>query len=84
MLEKVKGRLHRWEGSTIFMGGRITLIKTVLAAMPLNNLSVSKLPRAVEKQFISLFGRFLWGGKDGERKMARDGNSCSNQWKKEA
>lgn len=70
VVDKVKKRLGRWEGNTVSMAGRITLIKSVLAALPLYNLSFLKLPRTIEKQLISLFSQFLWGGKEGVRMVA--------------
>lgn len=70
VVDNVKMRLRKWEGTTASMGGRITLIKSVLAALPLYNLSFLKLPRTIEKHLISLFSQFLWGGKEGERKVA--------------
>lgn len=51
-------------------GGRLTVIKSVLSAIPLYNLSFLRLPKSVEKCLTFLFCRFLWEGTEGERKLA--------------
>lgn len=51
-------------------GGRLTVIKSVLSAIPLYNLSFLRLPKSVEKCLTFLFCRFLWEGSEGERKLA--------------
>lgn len=69
-IEKMKKRLSRWRADSMSMGGRITIIKSVLSAIPVYNLSLMKLPKTVEKNLVSLFRNFLWGGKEGEYKMS--------------
>lgn len=68
-LEKVRRILNSWEASSISMGRRLTLIKSMLSAIPLYNLSISRLPRGVEKQWNSLFSYFCGGVKEGEKKL---------------
>lgn len=52
------------------MGRRITIVKSILFALPVYNLSFLKLPRLIENQLKSAQCRFLWGGKEGIRKLA--------------
>lgn len=70
VMDRVKGRLSKWEASSLSMGGRLTIIKLILSAIPIYNLSFSWLPKLVERCLISLFRRFLWGGKGEENKLA--------------
>jgi len=44
------------------MGGRITLINSVLAALPIYLLSFFKIPKKVVHKIVSIQRKFLWGG----------------------
>lgn len=50
IVDKIKGRLCKWEPSSLSMGGRLTIIKSILSAMPIYHLSFSRLPKSVEKK----------------------------------
>lgn len=80
VLDKVSSKLGRWDSKSISMGGRITIIKSILSAIPLYNLSFSRLPKMVEKQLKSRFCQFLWRWKDGEKNVAWVGweNICKS------
>lgn len=58
VVEKVQWRLRKWDAKKISMGGIITVIKSVikfiLTAMPLYNLSFLPLPKAVDKLLRAL------------------------------
>lgn len=84
-VEKVRGRLNRWEVGSLSMGGRITLIKSVLTALPIYNLAFSRLPKTVEKMIKSLFCNFLWGGarRDIIGQLGLGGIIFVTQWKEE-
>lgn len=68
--EKIMGRLIKWESLHLSMGGRVTVVKSILTSIPLYTLSHLRLPKRMEKKFQSLQGQFLWGGKAGESKIA--------------
>jgi hypothetical protein len=51
------------------MGGRITLINSVLASMPLYFFSFYKAPNCVIKQLVRIQRNFLWGGGLVEKKL---------------
>lgn len=51
------------------MAERITVIKSIIAAMPVYGMSVIPLPKKVRDQIIGLQSNFLWEGNVGERKM---------------
>lgn len=52
------------------MGGRITLINSVLASLPLYYFSFFKAPKKVIKEMVRTQRNFLWGGSEDVQKMA--------------
>lgn len=49
---------------------RMTIINSVLSAMPINTMSFLPIPKTVVKQLQSLQCNFLWGGDDNRKKLA--------------
>nr|GEU64911.1 putative RNA-directed DNA polymerase, eukaryota, reverse transcriptase zinc-binding domain protein [Tanacetum cinerariifolium] len=69
VIEKVVSRLSKWKIQTLSSGGRLTLIKSVLNALPLYYMSLFKAPKAILKAIESLRSNLFNGvSKDG-RKM---------------
>ncbi|KAJ9697654.1 hypothetical protein PVL29_006993 [Vitis rotundifolia] len=66
--EKVRRRLALWKRQYISKGGRITLIKSTMASMPLYQMSLFRLPNSVARRLEKLQRGFLWGGGNLERK----------------
>lgn len=50
------------------LGGRHTLVNSVLSAVPLYTLSVYKIPNTLVKQIDQIRCRFLWQGTDRNKK----------------
>ncbi|GJS94182.1 RNA-directed DNA polymerase, eukaryota [Tanacetum coccineum] len=46
-IQKVRTRLSKWKFKTLSIGGRLTLLKSVLGAVPIYNLSIYKAPKRV-------------------------------------
>ncbi|GJW41622.1 RNA-directed DNA polymerase, eukaryota [Tanacetum coccineum] len=67
--EKVSSRLSKWKIQTLSSGGRLTLIKSVLNALPLYYMSLFKAPTAVLKVLESLRSNFFNGSVKEDRKM---------------
>ena len=67
--EKMRRRLAQWKRQYISKGGRITLIKSTLASMPIYNLSLFRMPKIVAKRLEKLQRDFLWEGGSLERKV---------------
>lgn len=61
MLDMVKKKLYRWKGKTIFMTGRVTLIKAIISSMCLYLLSLFNIPKVVCNEFNKIQPQFLWG-----------------------
>ncbi|GJW76620.1 RNA-directed DNA polymerase, eukaryota [Tanacetum coccineum] len=67
---KVLARLSRWKMRTLSIGGRLTLIKSVLGSMPLFHMSIFKVPSSVLKRLESIRSRFFRGHDIGSNKAA--------------
>lgn len=70
MVKKIRDRLSTWMNRQLSMGGRITLVNSILASLPLYYLSFFKAPKKVLKEMVQISRNFLWGGRDEVQKMA--------------
>ncbi|XP_057779509.1 uncharacterized protein LOC130998093 [Salvia miltiorrhiza] len=62
LIEKVSNKVASWKKRHLSLAGRITLVKSVLQSIPVYQLSLAFIPKAVIKELNSLFSKFLWGG----------------------
>ena len=69
VVETIRSRLQSWKAKTLSMGGRLTLIKSVLSSLPIYYLSLYKAPVAVIEQIERIMRGFLWAGASEERRM---------------
>jgi hypothetical protein len=69
VLELIQRRLASWKNKYVSLGGRVVLLNSVLAAIPIFYLSVFKMPVGVWKKLVRLQRRFLWGGSAGASKI---------------
>ncbi|KAL6321191.1 hypothetical protein AAG906_015535 [Vitis piasezkii] len=61
--ERMKKRLALWKRQFISKGeGRITLIRSTLASMPIYLMSLMRIPRVVRLRLEKIQRDFLWGG----------------------
>ncbi|RVW12842.1 putative ribonuclease H protein [Vitis vinifera] len=67
--ERVRRRLALWKRQFISKGGRITLIKSTLASIPIYQMSLFRMPKIVVRRLEKLQRDFLWGGGNMERKI---------------
>ena len=67
--EKVRRRLALWKRQYISKGGRITLIKSTLASMPIYQMSIIHMPKSVAKRVEKTQRDFLRGGGNLEGKV---------------
>ncbi|XP_021826059.1 uncharacterized protein LOC110766949 [Prunus avium] len=61
VIAKVQKRLASWKHHTLSMAGRITLLQSVTAAIPLYTMQTVKLPVSVCDRLDQLNRNFLWG-----------------------
>ncbi|KAJ9680648.1 hypothetical protein PVL29_019845 [Vitis rotundifolia] len=60
--ERVRRRLALWKRQYISKGGRITLIKSTLASIPMYQMSIFRMPKIVAKRIKKIQRDFLLGG----------------------
>ncbi|GJU97659.1 RNA-directed DNA polymerase, eukaryota, reverse transcriptase zinc-binding domain protein [Tanacetum coccineum] len=57
----IVARLSRWKMQTLSIGGRFTLIKSVLGSIPIYHMSLFRVPIQVLRKMESIRGRFFNG-----------------------
>ncbi|XP_058759359.1 uncharacterized protein LOC131632631 [Vicia villosa] len=60
LLSKMKNRLKGWMNRSFNLGGRITLLKSVLCSLTIFTMSFYRMPKKVVKIFKALQSKFLW------------------------
>lgn len=64
ILEKIRRKLASWKGMWLSLGGRITLIKSSLAKLPLYFMSMFLILKGIIEKIIKIQRNFLWSGSD--------------------
>nr|GEW14562.1 RNA-directed DNA polymerase, eukaryota [Tanacetum cinerariifolium] len=62
LLDIIRTRLSKWKVKTIFVGGKLTLLKLVLGAVPIYNMSIYKTPKGVLHEMEMLLFRKVGNG----------------------
>ena len=68
-LGKLKARLSNWKLKTLSVGGRLTLLKSVLGSTPIYHRSLYKVPKSVLHSMVSIRMNFFNGTQGDERKI---------------
>ena len=69
MYNAVVARILSWKNQLLSVGGRIVLVQSVLASMPIHLLVAASPPQGVMGAVERLFADFLWGPSDGGSKL---------------
>ncbi|GKB76698.1 RNA-directed DNA polymerase, eukaryota [Tanacetum coccineum] len=69
-IHKLRSRLSKWKVKTLSVGGRLTLLKSVLGASPIYNLSIYKAPITVLKEMERIRSNFFKGSDSNDRKIS--------------
>lgn len=65
VVERVHKRLSGWKGMLLSKGGKMTMIKSVLASLPTYFMSLFVISSSMASEIEKCQRRFLWGkGKD--------------------
>ncbi|GKA73932.1 RNA-directed DNA polymerase, eukaryota [Tanacetum coccineum] len=70
IVEKVKSRLSKWKSKTLSIGGRLTLLKSVLGSIPVFHMSIFKVPSKVLHILESIRSHFFNGHDPGSKKAS--------------
>nr|GEW74325.1 RNA-directed DNA polymerase, eukaryota [Tanacetum cinerariifolium] len=69
IIQKIQARLSKWKGKTLSVGGRLTLLKSVLGTDPLYTMSIYKAPKGVLHVMESIRSKFFNGDDSSKRKI---------------
>ncbi|GKB86217.1 RNA-directed DNA polymerase, eukaryota, partial [Tanacetum coccineum] len=70
VIGNLSSRLSKWKLKTLSIGGRLTLIKSVLSSLPLYHMSIFKCPMDVLKLLESIRQNFFNGVSNSDRRLA--------------
>ncbi|GJS86196.1 RNA-directed DNA polymerase, eukaryota, reverse transcriptase zinc-binding domain protein [Tanacetum coccineum] len=73
VVDRVTAQLSKWKMKTLSIGGRLTLLKSVLGSMPIYHMSIFKVPMSVLHRLESIRCQFFNG---------HDLNSKKTSWVK--
>ncbi|XP_026435207.1 uncharacterized protein LOC113332924 [Papaver somniferum] len=76
IIQRMEKKLALWKRKFLNKAGRLTLLKSCLASLPLYYLYLIHLHVAVEKKLTKIMRNFLWDSSEDKRKM------CWVSWKK--
>lgn len=68
VVEKCEKKFVNWRSQYLSLGGRLTLINSVLDAMPTYMMSLFPIPMSVSKKLDSTRRNFYWQGNGGGEK----------------
>nr|GFA42977.1 RNA-directed DNA polymerase, eukaryota, reverse transcriptase zinc-binding domain protein [Tanacetum cinerariifolium] len=70
LIDRFLAKLSNWKENLLSIGGRLTLIKSVLGSLGIYYLSIFKVPECTLKSLESIRASFFWGGYQNLRKLA--------------
>ncbi|PWA72043.1 RNA-directed DNA polymerase, eukaryota, Reverse transcriptase zinc-binding domain protein [Artemisia annua] len=69
VLLKFSSRLSSWKARLLSVGGRLTLIRSVLSNLPIYYMSLYPVPVAIRKKLEAMRNKFFIGGDPDEKKL---------------
>ncbi|GKV16991.1 hypothetical protein SLEP1_g27551 [Rubroshorea leprosula] len=70
LINKFRAKLVVWKAASLSFGGRLTLLNSVLSALPIFYMSLFLIPNSVLVELISIQRTFLWGGVESQKKIS--------------
>ena len=70
VINSVKARLSKWKMKTLSIGGRFTLLKSVLGSLPIYHMSIYRVPIGVLQELESIRSHFFNGNDISGRKAS--------------
>nr|GEV48074.1 RNA-directed DNA polymerase, eukaryota [Tanacetum cinerariifolium] len=68
-VDKLRSRLSKWKVKTLSIGERLTLLKAVLGASPLYNMSIFKVPKGILNSMEAIRSKFFNGMEPSTKKI---------------
>ncbi|GJU60342.1 RNA-directed DNA polymerase, eukaryota, reverse transcriptase zinc-binding domain protein [Tanacetum coccineum] len=69
LIDRFRSRLSTWKANLLSIGGRLTLIKSVLGSLGIYYLSIFRAPESVLNDLERIRSNFFWGGNQDGKKM---------------
>ena len=69
VVKKFSSKLCSWKARLLSVGGRLSLIKSVLGNLPTYYMSIYTMPVSIRRQLESMRNKFFIGGDVGDKKM---------------
>lgn len=70
IVDKIRQRAAGWSTRYLSYAGKLTLLKSVLSAMPNHTMQCFKLPKSICQRIQSAYTRFWWDASPETRKMS--------------
>ncbi|GKE72148.1 RNA-directed DNA polymerase, eukaryota, partial [Tanacetum coccineum] len=70
IVQRFKNRLSKWKANMLCVGGRLTLIKSVLGSLSIYYMSLFRVPEGVLKTLEQLRSKSFWGSQEDAKKTA--------------
>ncbi|KAL4278435.1 hypothetical protein GQ457_03G038090 [Hibiscus cannabinus] len=64
IVERFEQKLAGWKSRCLSFGGKLALVKSVLASVPIYFISIFAIPATIKSLLSKLIARFLWGSLD--------------------
>nr|GEU64493.1 RNA-directed DNA polymerase, eukaryota, reverse transcriptase zinc-binding domain protein [Tanacetum cinerariifolium] len=80
IVDRVRRRLSKWKMKTLSVGGRLTLVKSVLGSIPIFHMSIFKVPSGILRTLESIRSRFFNGHEISSKKAIHgaDDSICAD------
>ncbi|KAL4271167.1 hypothetical protein GQ457_13G010790 [Hibiscus cannabinus] len=69
LIKKLSSCMTSWKSSQLSFAGRITLVKSVMSAVPIYYMSLFRMSSGVCNRITGMVSNFLWGGSVDKRKI---------------
>ncbi|GKC55447.1 RNA-directed DNA polymerase, eukaryota, reverse transcriptase zinc-binding domain protein [Tanacetum coccineum] len=69
IVQKFTAKMSQWKARLLSVGGRVSLIKSVVCNLPTYYLSLYKMPTCVQKKLEYMRNKFFVGGDLGDKKV---------------
>ncbi|GJV11232.1 RNA-directed DNA polymerase, eukaryota [Tanacetum coccineum] len=68
-LSNLRSRLSKWKSKTLSIGGRLTLLKSVLGSSPIYAMSLYKVPKSVLSSMEAIRRNFFYGSQEADKNI---------------